>query len=106
MTMRALLVALPLLAGMVTPALAQTSIRGQELTPADAARVARQCDVLRFRMPDSGGTKSPEEPLPGESAGDPSSYWAAHADGIDAALAKINLDTLTIRECREAGFYD
>ena len=33
--------------------------------------------------------------------------WAEHADASDAALIKgVNLDTLSVRDCREAGFYD
>jgi hypothetical protein len=94
------------LAALATPATAQTAIKGIELSPTDAARVDRQCDALRFRQADSLGSTPPEEPQAGEIVSDPSSYWAENADGLDAALAKINLDTLSIRDCREAGFYN
>ena len=104
--MHRLLMASLFLASLASPVLAQTAIRGIELSPTDAARVDRQCDALRFRMPDSLASSTPEEPAPGEVVSDPSSYWAENADGMDAALAKINLDTLSVRDCREAGFYN
>jgi hypothetical protein len=94
------------LAGLATPAMAQSAIKGIELSPTDAARVDRQCDALRFRQADSLASNTPEEPPAGVIVADPSSYWAEHADGMDAALAKINLDTISIRDCREAGFYN
>lgn len=97
---------LALLGGLATPAAAQTAIKGIELSSTDAARVDRQCDVLRFRMPASLASSPPDEPPPGVIVADPSSYWADHADGMDSALAKINLDTISIRDCRAAGFYD
>jgi len=103
--MRILLTAL-LLAVATTPGLAQASIRGVELSPADAARVDRQCDALRFRQSQSLASNPPEEPPPGTIVGDPASFWAENADGMDAALAAVDLDTLTIAECRAAGFYD
>jgi hypothetical protein len=38
---------------------------------------------------------------------DPSSYWSEHADASDAALIKgVDLDSITERDCRQAGFYD
>jgi hypothetical protein len=104
--MHKLLIASLLFASLASPVLAQTSIKGIELSPTDAARVDRQCDALRFRQPESLASSPPEEPAPGVIVADPSSYWAENADGMDAALAKINLDTLSIRDCREAGFYN
>ncbi|MDB5538913.1 MAG: hypothetical protein JWQ89_640 [Devosia sp.] len=94
------------LVGLATPVAAQSAIKGIELSPTDAARVDRQCDALQFRTPASLGSSTPEEPEPGEIVADASGYWATTADGMDAALAKINLDTLSIRDCREAGFYN
>ena len=94
------------LASLATPVAAQTAIKGIELSPTDAARVDRQCDALRFRQPDSLASSTPDEPPAGEIVSDPSSYWAENADGMDSALAKINLDTISIRDCREAGFYN
>lgn len=100
------LIALLLFASFASPVLAQTAIKGIELSPTDAARVDRQCDALRFRQPDSLASSAPEEPPAGVIVSDPSSYWAENADGMDAALARINLDTLSIRDCRDAGFYN
>jgi hypothetical protein len=100
------LLVVALLAGLTTPVVAQTAIKGIELSPADVARVDRQCDVLQFReSASSSGSNPPDEPAEGEIVADPSSYWSDRADGIDSALAKVNLDTLTIRDCRDAGFY-
>lgn len=95
-----------LLGAMATPVAAQSAIKGIELSPTDAARVDRQCDALRFRIPDSLASNPPEEPPSDVIVSDPSSYWAENADGMDAALARINLDTLSIRDCRDAGFYN
>jgi hypothetical protein len=99
---------LVLLLGVATIApAAAMSIRGVELSPTDAARVDRQCDALRFRNSGSLASEPPDEPPPGEIASDPSSYWSEHADASDAALIKgVNLDAITIRDCRAAGFYD
>ena len=104
--MKNLLLSAVLAGVLVSPALAQTSIRGVELSSVDASRVDRQCDALRFRQSGSLATNPPEEPAAGDMVADSASYWADHADGMDAALAKINLDTLSIADCRAAGFYD
>ena len=102
MTKTALILSLVLAA---SPAFAQSSIRGVELSPDDAARVARQCAALNARAMRSLAAEDPPEPLPGESVSDPAGFWADSANGMDAALARINLNTLTLRECRSAGFY-
>ena len=104
--MRNLLLFAVLGVALVSPTLAQTSIRGVDLSPTDAARVDRQCDALRFRQPDSLASIPPEEPPAGVIVSDSSSYWAERADGIDSALANIDLDTLSVTDCRAAGFYD
>ncbi len=92
--------------GLASPAVAM-SIKGVDLSPTDAARVDRQCDALRFRNSGSMGSEPPPEPPAGHIVSDPSSYWAEHADGSDAALIRgVNLDTITVRDCRAAGFYD
>lgn len=88
-----------------SPAFAQTSIRGVELTATDAARVQRQCDVLKIKEMRSMASEPPEEPLAGETVTDPAGYWADTANAADSALSRINLDTLTLRDCRKAGFY-
>lgn len=93
------------MAVLTTPVIAQTSIRGVELSPTDAARVQRQCDVLKLKDMRSLASEAPPEPLPGESSSDPASYWSDGANEVDAVHAKVNLDTLTLRECRKAGFY-
>lgn len=85
-----------------TPGLA---IDLSSLSNADLARVDRQCDVLRFRQPSSLSGDTPAPPGPGETIADPSSYWADNANGVDEALSKIDLGSLTIRQCRDAGFY-
>ncbi|MDC9825499.1 hypothetical protein PRN20_17340 [Devosia sp. ZB163] len=95
-----------LMLGLALPAVAQTSIKGVELSPADATRVDRQCDALRFRMGTSLVNNPSEEPAPGESVADPSSHWANGADGVDEALTRLNLSQLSIQDCRRAGFYD
>lgn len=104
--MRQLSLVLLLTAGLVAPAAAM-SIKGVELSPTDAARVDRQCDALRFRTMGSLASDPPDEPPPGYIVSDPSSYWSEHADASDAALIKgVDLDTITVRDCRKAGFYD
>jgi len=103
--MRQLSLFLLLTLGLVAPAAAM-SIKGVELTPTDAARVDRQCNVLRFRADRSLGSDAPEEPAPGYVVSDPASYWSNSADASDAALIKgINLDAITERDCRRGGFY-
>lgn len=99
------LVVLVLLVGVISPALAQSSIRGVELSSADAARVQRQCDVLKYKEMQSLASDTPEPPGAGVILSDPAAYWADGADGMDSALARVNLDTLSLRDCREAGFY-
>jgi len=103
--MRQLSLVLLLSIGLVAPAAAM-SIKGVELSPTDAARVDRQCDVLRFRTMRSLASDPPDEPPAGYIVSDPSSYWSEHADASDAALIKgIDLDLITVRDCRKAGFY-
>ena len=104
--MRRFSLVLILTLGLVAPA-ASMSIKGVELSPTDAARVDRQCDALRFRQSDMRASNPPEDPPPGYVVSDPSSYWSEHADASDAALIKgIDLDTLTVHDCRKSGFYD
>ena len=104
--MRRVVLILLLGVGLASP-VAAMSIRGVELSDTDAARVDRQCDALRFRNSGSLGSEPPPEPPAGYIVSDPSSYWAEHADASDAALVRgIDLDTLTVRDCRAAGFYD
>lgn len=104
--MRQFSIVLLLALGLATPAAAM-SIRGVELSPTDAARVDRQCDALRFRTMRSLSADTPDEPPPGYIVSDPSSYWSEHADASDAALIKgVDLDSITERDCRKAGFYD
>lgn len=88
------------------PVAAQTSIRGIELSQRELPRVERQCNVLRFRESRSLGASTPEPPAAGESPSDPSAYWASGADEMDEALTRINLGSLSFRDCRDAGFYD
>lgn len=88
------------------PVSAQTSIKGIELSPREVPRVDRQCDVLRFRQSGSLGSTTPEPPAAGDNPSDPSAYWASGADEMDEALTRINLGSISIRDCREAGFYD
>ena len=103
--MRQLSLVLLLTAGLVAPAAAM-SIKGVELSPTDAARVDRQCNVLALRANRSLASDPPEEPPAGYVVSDPASYWSEHADASDAALIKgVNLDTITERDCRRAGFY-
>ena len=104
--MRQFTLVLLLTIGLVVPAAAM-SIKGVQLSATDAARVDRQCDALRFRTMRSLADDPPDEPAPGYVVSDPSSYWSEHADASDAALIKgVNLDTITVRDCRASGFYD
>ncbi|MGN6486995.1 MAG: hypothetical protein ACTHLT_04135 [Devosia sp.] len=104
--MHRLIALLVLGAGLATPAAAM-SIRGVQLSPTDAARVDRQCDALRFRTFRSLGSEPPDEPPPGYVVPDPSSYWSENADASDAALIRgVDLDAITVADCRAAGFYD
>ncbi len=102
--MKSAILIVPLLL-LATPVGAQTSIRGVELSSADIGRVQRQCDVLKVREMGSLGSSAPEEPLPGVTVSDPASYWADGANEVDQIHSKVNLDTLTLRDCRKAGFY-
>jgi hypothetical protein len=88
-----------------SPALAQGSIGGVELSSADAARVQRQCDVLKIKEMRSLASDAPDEPLPGQIVSDPASYWADGANEVDQIHSKVNLNALTLRDCRKAGFY-
>jgi hypothetical protein len=100
--MRGLILILAMGVALSTPAAAK-SIKGVELSSADEARVIRQCDVLRFRASASLAS-DPEEPPAGTIVSDPASYWADGADRTDAMLTRsVNLDTLTLRDCRKAG---
>lgn len=103
-TMKRTLLLLSLLF-LVTPAEAQTFINGVELSPADAGRVHRQCNALRAREMRSLASEPPEEPEAGQIVGDPASYWADGADDTDQTFSKVNLNKLTLRDCRKAGFY-
>lgn len=104
--MRKFLLVMLLTTGLVAPAAAM-SIKGVELSPTDAARVDRQCDALRFRTSRSLASDPPPEPPAGHVVSDPSSYWSENADASDAALIKgVDLDAVTVRDCRAAGFYD
>lgn len=103
--MQKIMIAAAVVLLVASPVLAQSSIRGIELSPDDAARVARQCDAINAREMRSLAAEDPPEPLPGETVSDAAGFWADSATGIDSALAKINLNTLTLRECRQAGFY-
>lgn len=104
--MRQISLSLLLSVCLIAPAAAM-SIKGVELSATDAARVDRQCDALRFRTSGSLASEPPDEPPAGYIVSDPSSYWAEHADSSDAALIKgVDLDTITVRDCRDAGFYE
>jgi len=102
--MRKILI-LALLAALATPSFAQTSIKGIALSDADAARVQRQCDVLRAKENRSIASEAPEPPEPGVILSDPAAYWAEGADAMDQTFSRVNLGSLTLRDCREAGFY-
>jgi hypothetical protein len=99
------ILALLLLVGLATPAAAQTSIRGIELSPEDVGRVQRQCNALAAQSMRSLGSSEPEAPEPGVIVSDPAGFWAENADAMDEALSRINLGSLTLRDCRAAGFF-
>lgn len=100
-----LMSALLLVSGLVGPAAAM-SIRGVELSPTDEQRVDTQCDNLRFRNSRSLMDEPPVPP-PGYIVSDPAGYWSEHADASDAALIKgVDLNAITVHDCRAAGFYD
>lgn len=90
---------------LASPAVAQTSIRGVELSPADVGRVQRQCNALEAKARTSLASPAPEEPPAGVIVSDPAGYWADTANAVDSTFAKVNLDTLTLRDCRKAGFH-
>ena len=100
--MKRLAIAL-LLLPLAAPAEAANLDR-QTLSPADLSRVQRQCAALRFR---EGGSliNNTEEPLDG-IVGDPSSQWASHANAMDSALSRVDLDRLSLEDCRREGFYN
>lgn len=103
--MRQPVFALLLVASLAGPAAAM-SIKGVELSPTDTARVDAQCDALRSRT--SGSLiDSSEPPPPGYVVSDPANRWSENADASDAALIRgVDLDAITVRDCRAAGFYD
>lgn len=104
-------------------AMAQTMIGSAEVSAEDLPRVQAQCDALVTRAAtedaqsvtnESTSTESPssETPSTDEAApvggtsdtADPASTTADGADGTAAALTtSIDLDTLTLEQCKEAG---
>jgi hypothetical protein len=90
---------------LASPATAQTSIKGVELSPADIGRVQRQCNALEAKARTSLASEAPEEPAAGVIVSDPAGYWADSANAVDSTFAKVNLDTLTLSDCRKAGFH-
>lgn len=96
-------IVLLVLLAMAGPAVAQTSIRGIDLSPDDAARVARQCDAVKAREMRSLAADTPD--VPETPPSDAAAYWATNGTGMDEALSRINLGSLTLRDCRQAGFY-
>lgn len=88
-----------------SPAMAQTSIKGVELSPTDVGRVQRQCNALEARARTSLASPTPEEPPAGVIVNDPAGYWADGADTIDSTFSKVNLSALTLYDCRKAGFH-
>ena len=94
-----------LVCALASPAAAQTSIKGIELSPADIGRVQRQCNALEARARTSLASPTPEEPPAGVIVSDPAGYWADSANAIDSTFSKVNLNTLTLYDCRKAGFH-
>jgi hypothetical protein len=83
--------------------LAQVVIDGVEVSPADLPRVRAQCNSLiagqnRSLTSDEGADLI--EPSP-----DPASAYSAGANSMDNALSDFNLNRLTVRNCRAAGFW-
>jgi len=99
------LMMIALICASVTPAaLAQDSIRGVPLSPEDVGRVQRQCDALQAQQMRSLAAETPEPPEAGEIVSDAAGFWADRATGMDEALSHINLGSITLRDCRAAGF--
>lgn len=103
-TVRAIIGTLALVA-LLAPgtALAQVVIDGVEVSPADLPRVRTQCNSLiaaqnRSLTSDEGADLI--EPSP-----DPASAYSAGASSMDNALSNFDLNRLTARNCRAAGFW-
>ena len=90
---------------LASPAVAQSSIKGIDLSPEEAGLVQRQCNALAARANRSLAADDPEPPPPGVVVSDPAGFWASGADAMDEALTGINLGSITLRDCRRAGFH-
>ena len=100
-------------------AMAQTMVGGKDVSAEDLPRVQAQCDALATQAAtadsqsvtnqstesDSQSTPDATKPADGTSnTSDPASTKADGADGTAAALTtSIDLDTLTLDQCKEAG---
>jgi hypothetical protein len=100
-------------------AMAQTMVGGAEVSAEDLPRVQAQCDALVTQaatadsqsVTSNNNTEESGQQTPETSNGanasetaDPASTKADGADGTAAALTtSIDLDTLTLDQCKEAG---
>lgn len=100
---RLILVSAVLAVSGVAPAMAQTMVRDVAISDADLGRVQAQCDALRSRELRSLAADDGEPPAAGVIVSDPASVWADGANAMDSAVSRLNLDALTLRDCREAG---
>lgn len=90
-------------------AMAQTMVGGVEVSAEDLPRVQAQCDALvtQAATEDSQSvtnTETSNDAMASGNESDPASTKADGADGTAAALTtSIDLDTLTLEQCKEAG---
>ena len=84
--------------GTAVPASAQT-IDGNAISASDLPYVQARCDALKI---ESGGAPSQDD----DAHNDMNDEQDDDADEGDNALTTFDLDTLTVEQCEEGGFFD
>lgn len=101
MMIRSLLSAAALSVAMLASgALAQTSINGVEISAEDLPKVQAQCDILAKEAATSDTSATNTD----ESESDEETKEADTPAELDQGTTKIDLATLTLEACKDAGF--
>ena len=84
---------------------AQTMINGMEVSADELPRVQAQCQALTEQQQTESLVSDTEdfEEEEGQDTADDASTDNDSADGTNQALTTIDLDTLTLEQCQEAG---
>jgi hypothetical protein len=88
-------------------ALAQTMVGGHDVSDDELPRVQAHCAALEVAatqsLVDDAGTDTDDDNDPNQPGDpDPAATTNGDADGIDQALTTIDLNTITLEQCREA----